>query len=65
MNSGDLTSDALKYKGYVMDFVLEFGSKLIGAVVVLIIGLWVIKAITKASDQIGRASCRERVSSPG
>jgi len=52
MNSGDLTSDALKYKGYAMDFILEFGPKLIGAVVVLIIGLWIIKAITKASDRL-------------
>ncbi len=52
MDSGDLTSDALKYKGYAMDFILEFGPKLIGAIVVLIIGLWIIKAITKASDRL-------------
>ncbi len=52
MNSEEITSDALKYKGLAMDFIMDYGPKLIGAIVVLIIGLWVIKIITKAIDRI-------------
>ncbi|MCF6360450.1 MAG: mechanosensitive ion channel [Cyclobacteriaceae bacterium] len=52
MNTNELSADALKYKGYLSDFVMDFGPKLIGAIIVLIIGLWVIKMITKGFDKL-------------
>ncbi len=52
MKTEDITTDALKYKDLLMDFVLEFGPKLIGTIAVLIIGLWIIKLITKAIDRV-------------
>ena len=37
------------------EYVVPFGIKLVAAIVVFLLGRWVIKA------KIGRASCRERV----
>ncbi len=52
MDTQELSADALKYKGYAFDFIMDYGPKLIGAIIVLIIGLWVVKAITKAIDRL-------------
>ncbi|MCF6352850.1 MAG: mechanosensitive ion channel [Cyclobacteriaceae bacterium] len=52
MDTKELSTDALKYKAYLLDFVTDYGPKLIGAIAVLIIGLWVIKIITKAIDRV-------------
>lgn len=35
------------YIGYASDFIVEYGLKLVGAVVALIIGLWIISMLTK------------------
>ena len=35
------------YSAYIMDFVMQYGPKLIGAIITLIIGLWIIKRISK------------------
>lgn len=52
MNTDELSSDALKYKDYLIDFIVDYGPKLIGAIVVLILGLWIVKMLTKAFDKI-------------
>ncbi len=52
MDTKELSVDTLKYKAYLLDFVTDYGPKLIGAIAVLIIGLWVIKIITKAIDRV-------------
>lgn len=39
--------DLGKYSDLIMDFVMSYGPKLIGAIITLIVGLWVIKAIVK------------------
>ncbi len=52
MDTKELSADALKYKGYAFDFIMDYGPKLIGAIIVLIIGLWIVKAITKAIDRL-------------
>jgi len=41
-----------KYSDLLVNFVMNYGPKLIGAIITLVIGLWVIKAIVKA---IGKA----------
>lgn len=40
-----------KYSAYAMDFVMQYGPKLIGAIITLIIGLWVVKRISKFFDK--------------
>ncbi len=52
MNTNDLTNDALKYKDYAIEFAVEYGPKLIGAIIVLIIGFWVVKLLTKGFDKL-------------
>ncbi len=37
MDAKELSVDALKYKAYLLDFVTDYGPKLIGAFAVLII----------------------------
>ncbi|MEQ8907853.1 MAG: mechanosensitive ion channel [Vicingaceae bacterium] len=41
-----------EYSGMVTDLVMEYGPKLIGAILTLIIGLWVIKAITNSIKKV-------------
>jgi len=36
-----------KYSGYIMDFVMQYGPKLIGSIITLTIGFWVVKKISK------------------
>ncbi|MFT6165781.1 MAG: small conductance mechanosensitive channel [Vicingaceae bacterium] len=36
-----------KYSDYIMAFVMQYGPKLIGAIITLIIGLWIVKRISK------------------
>jgi small conductance mechanosensitive channel len=43
--------DLGKYSDQITSFVVEYGPKLIGAVVTLLIGLWVIKRIVKAVEK--------------
>lgn len=52
MDTTEMTADALKYKDYAIDFIMDYGPKLIGAIIVLIIGLWVIKLITRGTDRL-------------
>lgn len=52
MNTTDITADALKYKDYAIDFIVMYGPKLLGAILVLIIGLWVIKLLTRGTDRL-------------
>jgi small conductance mechanosensitive channel len=52
MDTKELSADALKYKGYAMDFIMDYGPKLIGALVVLIIGLWIVKMLSRGFDQL-------------
>ena len=52
MDTSEMTADALKYKDYAIDFIMNYGPKLIGAIVVLIIGLWIIKLITKSVNRV-------------
>lgn len=40
----------------LLDFAYEYGPKLIGALLILIIGKWVIKMVIKAVERIFRAS---------
>lgn len=40
----------------ILDFAYEYGPKLIGALLILIIGKWVIKMIIKAVERIFRTS---------
>ena len=41
-----------KYTGKLIDFFVEYGPKLIGAILVLIIGLWIVKLITKGTGRM-------------
>ena len=41
-----------KYIDKLIDLLVEYGPKLIGAIVVLLLGLWIIKIITKAVSKI-------------
>ena len=52
MNTNELSVDALKYKDYLIDFVAGYGPKLIGAIIVLLIGLWIVKLLTKGFDKL-------------
>lgn len=52
MDTNELSADALKYKDYLIDFIMDYGPKLIGAVLVLIIGLWIVKMMTKGFDNL-------------
>ncbi len=52
MDTEELSTDALKYKAYLLDFVTDYGPKLIGVIVVLIVGLWVVKGLTKTVDRL-------------
>ncbi len=52
MNSKELTENAAAYKGYIIDFVMNYGPKLIGAILALIIGLWIVKALTRGFERI-------------
>jgi len=52
MDTNELSTDALKYKAYLIDFIADYGPKLIGAILVLIIGLWVVKLLTKGFDKL-------------
>ena len=52
MNSDELANDALKYKDYAIDFAADYGPKLIGAIIVLFIGLWVVKMLTNGFDKL-------------
>lgn len=36
-----------QYTSYIMDFVMQYGPKLIGAIITLIVGLWIVKRISK------------------
>ena len=38
-----------KYSGKLINFFVEYGPRLIGAILVLIIGLWIVKMITKGT----------------
>lgn len=46
----EVNIDAISSK--IQEFVLDYGPKLIGAIVVLIIGLWVIKILTKSFSKL-------------
>lgn len=52
MDTNELSADALKYKDYLIDFIADYGPKLIGAILVLIIGLWIVKMLTKGFDRL-------------
>ena len=52
MNTDDLANDALKYKDYALDYAMEYGTKLIGAIIVLFIGLWASKGLTNGFDRL-------------
>lgn len=52
MDTKELSADALKYKDYLIDFIMDYGPKLIGAVLVLIFGFWVVKMLTKGFDNL-------------
>lgn len=52
MDTTDIAADALKYKDYAIDFIVMYGPKLLGAILVLIIGLWAIKLLTRGTDRI-------------
>ncbi len=39
--------DLGKYSDLIMDLVMNYGPKLIGAIITLIVGLWIVKAIVK------------------
>lgn len=52
MDTNELSTDALKYKDYLIDFIADYGPKLIGAILVLIIGLWIVKMLTKGFDRL-------------
>tara|TARA_B100000965_G_C19583912_1_gene754800 strand:+ start:259 stop:1074 length:816 start_codon:yes stop_codon:yes gene_type:complete len=41
-----------EYSELAVDLVMEYGPKLIGAIITLIVGLWVIKAITKSVKKL-------------
>jgi small conductance mechanosensitive channel len=41
-----------KYTDKLIDFFIEYGPKMIGALVVLIIGLWIVKMITKGTGRV-------------
>ncbi len=41
-----------KYTDKLIDFFIEYGPKMIGALVVLIIGLWIVKMITKGTGRM-------------
>jgi small conductance mechanosensitive channel len=41
-----------KYTDKLIDFFMEYGPKMIGALVVLIIGLWIVKMITKGTGRV-------------
>ncbi len=41
-----------KYSGKLINFFIEYGPKLIGALLVLIIGLWIVKMITKGTGRM-------------
>lgn len=40
-----------QYTSYIMDFVMQYGPKLIGAIITLIVGLWIVKRISKFFNQ--------------
>ncbi len=40
-----------KYSNMIMDFAMEYGPKLIGAIITLVIGLWVIKTIMNGIEK--------------
>ncbi len=44
--------DANKYLDLIMDFSMSYGPKLISAVIVLVIGLWVVKALSNAFGRL-------------
>ena len=52
MDTKELSVDALRYKDHLIEFIADYGPKLIGAVLVLIIGLWVVKMLTKGFDKL-------------
>lgn len=55
-----LAEKGLQIKDLAMDFVMTYGPKLLGAIVVLIVGLWVIKWILKLfSSALSRSNVDE------
>lgn len=52
MDTKELSIDALRYKDFAIDFITDYGPKLIGAIFVLIIGLWVVKMLTKGFGRL-------------
>ena len=52
MDTNEITADALKYKDYAIDFIMNYGPKLVGAIIVLIIGLWIIRLLTRGVDRV-------------
>ncbi len=53
MKTNEISVDALsKYKNYAWDFAMDYGPKLIGAIVVLIIGFWIVKMLVKGFDKL-------------
>ena len=52
MNSEDIAAGTLKYKDYALDFLFDYGPKLIGAIIFLILGLWLINMFTSTINRL-------------